>query len=73
MKSSFSKHCKLNMYLCVNKNVSNICSHNSVNAMKKAVISTLHLDVYFYEKFNEIKQNSKILSNSPSLNPIESN
>lgn len=73
MKSSFNKHWKLNMYLCVNKNVSNICSHNSVNTMKKAVISTLNLDVYFYEIFNEIKQNSKILSNSFSLNPVESN
>lgn len=72
MKSSFSKHWKLNMYLCVNKNVSNICSHNSVNTIIKAVISTLHLDVYFYEKFNEIKQNSKI-SNSFSLNPVGSN
>lgn len=61
------------MYLCVNKNVSNICSYNSVNTMKKAVISTLNLDVYFYEIFNEIKQNSKILSNSFSLNPVESN
>lgn len=73
MKSSFSKHWKLNMYLCVNKKLVTYAVIILSIQWKKAVTSTLHLDVCFYEKFNEIKQRSKILSNSPLLNPVESN
>lgn len=46
----FGKHCKLNMYLCGNKKVSNMCSYNSINKMKKnSIINFVFGCVHLWE------------------------